>query len=138
MGNPARGVAAAVAGVLLTACGGEGGMKLPSYGDLNRHTFVGPTRAQLGGDPVTGCVWLEAAFEGERMATLWPRDYRVRFDPIRIYDARGRVVMREGVMHDFSGQRSTVAIHKVPRGCRTGERAFHVSPLRPEAERSPR
>ena len=136
MGNSARGVAAAATWVLLTACGGEGGLKLPTHGSVGGRMLASLT-GKVVGDPATGCVWLELAVDRTRVAALWPPDYRVRFDPVRIYDARGRVVMREGTMHSFGGGHSGEVAHKVPRGCRAGVGAFHVNPLAPEAERAP-
>lgn len=62
-------------------------------------------------------------------AFLWPAGYRVRFDPTRLIDAKGRVVAKEGDVLGFGG-----GYAPAPAGTRcvaADERPWHVqsSPL---------
>jgi hypothetical protein len=49
---------------------------------------------QLHGDTARHCVWLGTQNGGVQLQ--WPSRYHVRFDPVRIEDALGRVLARAG------------------------------------------
>ena len=51
----------------------------------------------LEGDAATGCVWVAGDSQEEQRVTVrWPRGYSVEFTPLRLFDAAGQEVAREG------------------------------------------
>jgi hypothetical protein len=53
---------------------------------------------RLRGDPDrVPAVWVEAVHDGTPLRVVWPPGFRARFEPdLVLYDARGRLVAREG------------------------------------------
>src|SRR6266704_3862812 len=61
---------------------------IPSlYGDVGR----------LRGDPKVGCTWIDN--RGSRTQTIWPRDVKVVFSPLRLIQA-GKIVASDGEFVD--------------------------------------
>lgn len=62
---------------------------------------------RLRGDADMGCLWIEPGEEyaglGNRVSVEWPYGYTAAFDPIRLYDADGHVVAREGDLLELGG-----------------------------------
>ena len=98
----------------------DGVQRLPDYRD---HSFGGdaPQEAlNVVGDERTGCVWLAPkGYGGARYAAFWPRFWFARFDPLRIYDDRGREVWREGRARKLLDATTNATTHGVPMECRT-------------------
>jgi hypothetical protein len=54
--------------------------------------------AVLTGDATVGCVWLQPTHVGAqpRVDPLWPEGFSAEFNPVRVFDAEGRLVATEG------------------------------------------
>lgn len=71
---------------------GEGGQQPPS---ASTPASLGALLVgRLQGDAVHRCAWIGT--RGEGVQVRWPRRYRIRFEPLRVEDARGRIVARWG------------------------------------------
>lgn len=88
-------------------------------------------QARVEGDRGTGCVYLVS--EGvPRIAALWPPGYQAAFDPLRILDADGKVVAREGVALEIGGGTVEVMQDRIPEHCRgsdTYEGTYWISSI---------
>lgn len=78
----------------------------------------------MEGDERLGCVWIFDTDTHERRAVLWPDGYRAAFNPVRIYDPKGKIVWRGGRVHTIGGGPSEVHVERIPRACRTGDYAW--------------
>jgi len=52
---------------------------------------------RLRGDPKVGCTWIDN--RGSRTQTIWPRDVKVVFSPLRLIQA-GKIVASDGEFVD--------------------------------------
>ena len=90
--------------------------------------FVGT----LAGDEEAGCVWLLPEQQGEkdydpvRVAVVWPAGFSARTNPLRLYDAKGRLVAREGKLRLGGGYGSAAGFEELGR-CRLGESVWITS-----------
>ena len=83
----------------------EGHVRLPLPADSKANQEVMATAllsARVEGDASTGCVWL-VSDAGGQVTAVWPSGYTATFDPLVIYDATGKEVLRAGELHDFGG-----------------------------------
>jgi hypothetical protein len=68
------------------------------------------------GDPTTGCVWFDGIDSDGRVSTIWPEGFTVSFDPVRVYDADGRLFAEAGVTYYSLG--GSEESQDPPRQCR--------------------
>lgn len=108
---------------------GAGAVWLPHYTADSLPTALLP-EVQPVTDSGGSCVWLLTR-DNERIAALWPPDYRARFHPLRIYDEKDALVWSEQQRRDVGGGYSSVHVERLPAACRTGPRAWWVRPLQP-------
>ena len=114
------------------------GMALPAYDCPNSHPSALLRGVRIEGDASTGCVWI-AYPSGEHRIALWYPGYWARFDPVRIYDTRGRLVWSESdPPRDIGGGFVEVFWDRIPEQCRVDghPRPWWVAPLSSN-ERSP-
>ncbi|MGH9244582.1 MAG: hypothetical protein ACRD29_09755 [Acidimicrobiales bacterium] len=87
---------------------------------------------QLRGDESTGCLWLEpSALVGETPAPvslIWPANYAVRTEPLRLVDGSGTVVANVGDMLTIAGA-SADDDQALDPPCRIGEDTFVVDSI---------
>lgn len=79
--------------------------------------------AGIAGDVTSGCVWLLDEND-ERHNVLWPKSYKARYDPVRIYDEGWTLVWEEDQRLDLDAlpDRSAEYWERVPRECRVSDR----------------
>lgn len=109
--------------LVLSSCGSEAPSLDTSPLDRAARTYVlvGTVRGEVSGGKA--CFWVESA-EGHATALLWPEGYRVERGPLRVLDADGAEVVREGVRHEFGGG-------SAPEGyapCRPNAKLYQVAP----------
>jgi hypothetical protein len=78
---------------LAVGCGGGGG-GAAGTGNGSEASLGALLVGQLYGDASRRCIWVGGKHGGAQVA--WPARYRLRFDPIRIEDANGRVLAHAG------------------------------------------
>jgi hypothetical protein len=79
--------------------------------------------AGILGDRTHGCVWL--IYGGSIYAALWPPGYYGRWNPLRLYTKKGRLVWRRGQRYDVGGGFSSVHVDRIKPACRTpGDRSY--------------
>ena len=102
----------------------SGGMLLPTHGARD----VPSAALEATVDSRDSCIWLVDRTL-RRIAALWPQGYRAKFAPLRVLDAHGRVVWRQGKWREIGGGFSPVHVDRTPPECRTGDDAWWVAPL---------
>lgn len=94
------------------------GMALPAYDCPNSHPDRLLSGVRITGDAARGCVWIVYPNGTQRMA-LWYPGYWARFDPVRVYDSRGRLVWSElDPPRDIAGGFVEVFLDRIPEQCR--------------------
>lgn len=133
------GLMAAVAAVILVACGGGAGgdagsaTERPSLPTSDSPEGVGmeaKLTGRLEGDAKTGCVWIvpsEPIPEGERIAVVWPRGFSAEWEPLRIYREGGDLVAEERDSIVTAGGFTTTSRELVPEKCLFGEEIWLLS-----------
>lgn len=112
-------VAAIVTAIVLAGCAGSGtagpGPAVPPVPDAGEDVgapgqAAGAITGTLGGDPGLegGCAWLDTP-EG-RYEVLWPPDYRVQQQPLRLLGPDGQTVAEEGQRLTVEGEPATDAL----------------------------
>jgi hypothetical protein len=100
-----------------------GAFWLPTYGKVNSYPGMLMHKAGILGDRVHGCVWLTDA-SGPH-AALWPPGFYGRWNPLRIYNKRGRLVWQRGEHFNIGGGFSSVHVDRIKPACRTpGDKSY--------------
>jgi hypothetical protein len=125
-----HGLVAAVAALILAACGGGAGddagsatepPALPTSDSPEGVGMEATLTGRLEGDATTGCVWIvppEPMPEGERIAVVWPRGFSAEWEPLRIYREGGELAAEEGDSIVTAGGFTTTSRDRLPEECR--------------------
>lgn len=68
---------------------------LPEHGSEWKYDYM----LTIETNATQSCVWVRGETDrmaGERIAIAWPDDHYARFDPLRVFNARGKEIWREG------------------------------------------
>ena len=105
-----------------------------------RALFVGT----FVGDEETGCVWLlpeqqdAKDYDPVRVAVVWPAGFSARTNPLRLYDAKGRLVAREGEPLRLGGGLVPAAGFEGLGRCGLGESVWVTSDVERVGKNPPR
>lgn len=108
--------------------GPAGELRLPAYAKTRKLSGTGWDRLGISGDDDAGCVWITFT-DGFRYAALWPKGSTARFAPLRISNAAGDVLWREGESRAVTGELSKADARSVPTACRSGDWTLKVGTI---------